>query len=265
MHKAIVIASSLIISMMPTISIANQPFSGAYIGIDGGPAWASSNYQTNPNCPPTSFAVFCESQALSNANGGAVANSGTGHINLTRSNFDVHAGYNWLMRNFVVGGEAELGSLNLNKTVTTTGIFPVPFLGNAYTLNNSISASWLGALRLRAGAIIREHFLIYAAGGFAFTNFKYTSSYNDNAIGFGFPGGNGTGSSSGRNQGWTLGAGGEWQFNDHYSIQIEYLYIKFKYLNADVPLSNTPAFQQTMQTKANLRTEIARIGLNYKF
>lgn len=265
MHKAIIIASGLILSAMSTISNASVPFAGTYIGVDGGPAWDSSSYNTNPNCPLTASAVFCNSADVSSSNGVAVRNSGTGDFDVTRANFDAHAGYNWLIRNFVIGGEAEFGSLNLGKSVTTNGIFPFPFLGNAYTLNNSISTSWLSTLRVRAGAVVREHFLIYAAGGLALTNFKLSSSYNDNAVGFGFPGGSGSGSTSNISSGWTLGAGGEWQFNDMYSLQLEYLYVKFNSQNVNVPLTNTPAYKQTMHVNADLSTQIARIGLNYKF
>ncbi len=119
--------------------------------------------------------MFCDSTAASSANGSAVGNSGTGQLNLTRANLDAHVGHNWIVRNFIIGAEAEFGSLNLGETVIANGIFPVPFLGDAYTVNSSISTSWLGTLRLRAGSVIREHYLIYAAGGLAFTDFKLSS------------------------------------------------------------------------------------------
>ncbi len=265
MHKAIRIVSGFILSISPAILNAAPSFAGTYIGADVGSAWASSSYHTNPNCPPSTFSVFCDSTAGSIVNGTAVGNSGTGQLNLTRANLDAHVGHNWVVRNFIIGAEAEFGSLNLSKTVIANGIFPFPFLGNAYTVNNSISTSWLGTLRLRVGTVIKEHYLIYAAGGLAFTDFKLSSGYNDNAVGFGFPGGSGYNSKSRISSGWTLGAGGEWQFADNYSAEIEYLYVKFNQLNLNVPLSNTPAYTQTMKVNADLSTQIARIGFNYKF
>lgn len=265
MHKAIRIVSGFILSVLPVISNAATPLTGTYVGVDAGPAWASSSYHTNSNCLPTTFAVFCDSTATSSANGPAVSNSGSGQLNLTRANFDAHVGHNWAVRNFIIGTEAEFGSLNLSKTVVANGIFPVPFLGNAYTLNDSISTSWLGTLRLRAGTVIKEHYLFYAAGGLAFTDFKLSSGYSDNAVGFGFPGGSGYNSKSRFSTGWTLGAGGEWQFTDKYSVELEYLYVKFNQLDLNVPLSNTPAYTQTMKVNANLSTQIVRLGVNYNF
>lgn len=265
MHKAIRLVSGLILSISSAISNAATPFTGTYVGVDVGPAWASSSYHTNPNCPSTTFSVFCDSAALSRANGPVVANSGSGDLSVTRANLDAHLGRNWQVRNFIIGAEAEFGSLNLAKTVLANGTFPVPFLGNAYAVNNSISTSWLGTLRLRAGTVIKEHYLIYAAGGLAFTDFKVSSGYSDNAIGFGFPGGSGYNSKSKFSTGWTLGAGGEWQFSENYSAEFEYLYVKFSQLNLNLPLSNTPAYTQTMNVNANLSTQIVRLGLNYKF
>lgn len=273
MHKTaniVAITTGLIIGMLPVLANAKSvtpPFSGVYVGIDTGAAWASSNYKTDSGCPPDGVnAVFCNaSPAASSVNGTAVQNSGTGSFNLTRLNYDVHVGRNWNINNFVLGGEAEAGGVNISDSMTTTALFPSPFLGTSYTVRDSVSAHWLGTLRARTGFVVRDQFLLYATGGLAFTDMKVTSIYNDNAIDDTFPGGTGDAANSSFRTGWVIGAGGEWQVSEAYTIKLEYLFVKFASMNLAVPLSNTEDYTQTMNFNANLQTQILRVGFNYNF
>ncbi len=268
--KVLTISASLLMTVLPALAHANNsalPFSGTYVGVDGGPAWASSNYQTSSNCvTSTANGVFCvKSPDPTVANGIVVANSGTGEFNLKRFNYDVHVGHAWNIKNLIIGGEAEVGGLNAAKSAAANGVFPVPFLGTRYSVYDSISTNWLATLRARVGVVFKQQYLVYATGGPAFTDFRMHSSYRDNAAGFSFPGGSGSAAKSIFRTGWTVGAGGELQLNDAYSIKLEYLFVRFNYMNLPVPLRNTPAFTQSMLTKANFKTDILRIGLNYRF
>ena len=260
----------LVASLLPMVLHAQAggaPFAGTYAGIDAGPAWASSSYQTNSGCVPLAAGgVFCiVSPDPSASNGVAVANSGSGNFNIKRLNYDAHVGHDWNIKNYIVGGEAEFGGMNISQSMTSNGLFPFPFLGTTYSVYDAISTSWLATLRARAGVVVKQQFLLYATGGLAFTDLKLSSGYNDNAVAPGFPGGSGSASKSNFKTGWTLGGGGEWQLSDAYSLRLEYLYVKFGSINLAVPLSNTSAFTQTMQTSADLKNQILRIGLNYRF
>jgi outer membrane immunogenic protein len=128
-----------------------------------------------------------------------------------------------------------------------------------------MSTDWLATIRGRLGVTVKPELLLYATGGVAFTDFKFSSSYGDNAVGFGFPGGTGFGSKSGVRTGWALGGGGEWLLDGGWSIKAEYLYVDFGSETVAVPTSNTPAFAQVIQVDADLNAQLARVGLNYRY
>jgi outer membrane immunogenic protein len=177
----------------------------------------------------------------------------------------VQAGYN-LQRGFMVfGAEADFGAFKLAETTIATGLFPYPFLGNQYTLTEAMKAEWLATVRARLGFSVLQHVLLYATGGVAFSEFKFSSSYSDNAIGFGFPGGTGFGDKSETRTGWTAGGGVEWLLDRNWSMRAEYLYVDLGSMLVLVPTSNTAAFSQTMQVNADLTAQIARLGLNLRF
>ena len=249
----------------PTVVVAERPvFAGGYIGANAGAAWGSSSYSTDPGCGDSTFAVFCDASSASVVNGPPVANSGTGKLSSSGFTGGVQGGYNWQVGNIVFGGEGDFGAFNLGKSVSRSGTFPFPFLGNAYTLNDSMSTDWLVTLRGRLGYTVMPQLLLYATAGIALTDFKFSSSYADNAIDSTFPGGTGSQSVSNVRTGWTIGGGGEWAVDSRWSIKAEYLYMDFGSTNFTVPLSNTEDYRQTMGIDADLTAQVARVGVNYR-
>ena len=254
----------------PVVSMAIAPafnFNGSYLGGDIGAAWGISNYQTNPGCGAIGVdAVFCNVRPAPSAlNGSAVSASGTGRTVANGITGGVQVGHNWQKNKVIFGGEADFGALSLNKPVHVNGVFPTAFLGTRYSLTESISTNWLATVRGRIGLTIHPQLLLYATSGVAFTNYKVSSSYSDNAVNVDFPGGSGSGTRSSNRTGWTAGGGGEWLLMKHFSIKAEYLYAAFNSMNVLVPVSNTPLFTQTIGMKANLSTNIVRFGVNYQF
>ncbi len=238
---------------------------GSYVGLNAGAALGFSNYSTDPGCLPTASVTFCDSSSASVANGPAVANSGTGELSSTGVTGGIQGGYNWQHGNFVFGGEGDFGAFDLSESASRNGAFPVTFLGDSYSLRESMSTDWLATLRGRLGVLVAPQILLYGTAGVALTDFKFSSSYSDNAIGFGFPGGTGSGSTSGVRIGWTAGGGGEWFLRGGWSVKAEYLYVDFGSVSIAVPTSNTSAFAQTMYVDADLSASLARLGLNYRF
>jgi outer membrane immunogenic protein len=270
--KAIVAAAiGAALFLAPTLGHANEPratFGGAYIGLNAGAAWGSAHYETDPGClAPGLDAVFCNSSPDPSAvNGTAVASSGTGKLAPSGFTGGVQGGYNWKMGSTIVGGEADFAAFDLSQSATINGVFPQTFLGTAYALDESMSTDWIATIRGRLGIAVTPQLLLYATGGVAFTDFKFSSGYSDNAVDATFPGGSGSGSKSGVRAGWTLGGGGEWMLLDgRWSIKAEYLYVDFGSEKIAVPVSNTAAFRQTMEVDAALTAQIARAGLNYRF
>ena len=242
-------------------------FQGGYVGINAGGVWGSSSFATNPNCPDISVdAVFCNAAPdASAANGAAVAAAGAGTLSQSGFTGGVQAGYDWQADTLVVGAEADLGAFDLGRSATGSGGFPDPFLGTSFVLTERMSTEWLATIRARVGYTPMPQLLLYATGGIAFTDFRFTSSYADNAIDATFPGGTGFGSRSGVSTGWTVGGGGEWMLDGCWSIKAEYLYVDFGSERIAVPTSNTPTFAQTMFVDADLTAQLARAGLNYRY
>lgn len=252
----------------PALSTATPvTFNGFYLGGNFGAAKGVSNYETSPGCvPSTEGGVFCNtSPAPSVINGAAVSSTGSGKMVSREVTGGIQAGYNWQRDSFIFGGEADFNTLKLNKTFRADGVFPFAFLGTRYTLTESISSDWLVTVRGRLGFTLYPQLLLYATGGGAFTQYTFASSYRDNAVDLGFPGGSGYGNNTSSKTGWTVGGGGEWRLTEHLSVKAEYLYVDFGSMNVWVPLSNTSAFRQTMLVKNDFNTNIVRFGLNYQF
>jgi outer membrane immunogenic protein len=243
------------------------PFSGAYIGLNAGAGWGSTQYATDPGCPPDpASATFCNAAPDPSAvNGTAVSASGTGTLSATGFTGGVQGGYNWQSGAIVYGAEADFGALDLSQSTIANGTFPFAFAATTYALTESWSTDWLATIRGRLGFTPTTKLLIYATGGIALSDFKFSSSYADNAIGGGLPGGSGFGNSSGVRTGWALGGGGEWLLDGPWSIKAEYLYVGFPSRDVDVPTSNTAFFTQTIMVDPNLMTQLARVGLNYRY
>ena len=194
-----------------------------------------------------------------------MAASGTGRLASTGFTGGAQAGYNWQAGHIVYGGEADFGAFDLGDSIAPTGVFPFAFLGTTYALTERMSTEWLATLRARLGFTVMPALLLYATGGIAFTDFKFSSSYADNAVDATFPGGTGFGSKSRVQTGWTIGGGGEWLLDGCWSVKAEYLYVDFGSMGVAVPTSNTAAFTQTMHVNADLNASLARVGLNFKY
>lgn len=240
-------------------------WTGFYIGANVGGAWGSSNFSTNVNCPPPAAqAVFCN-QGATSSNGVAVAAAGTGRLNQAGLTGGLQAGHNWQSGSVVWGAEADFNFLDLKKSVTTGGAFPATFLGDRFALTEEARTNWFATVRARAGVTIVPPVLLYGTGGLAITEFKFTTTYSDNARDSTFPGGTGSASLSGVQLGWTAGGGLEWMLHGNWTFKAEYLYLAFASRSFAVPLTNTSAYSQTMFVDADFSAHVARVGFNYKF
>lgn len=103
--------------------------------------------------------------------------------------------------------------------------------------------TWFGTARGRIG-YAWDRFLPYLTGGAAFGNIKATPN---------------TGGSVNKTKlGWTVGAGVEWAFSGAWSAKVEYLY-------ADLGKITCEASVCGVDTDVSYKTNIARIGVNYRF
>jgi len=153
----------------------------------------------------------------------------------------VQAGYNYQISNFVVGAEGDLDWSSAKGS--DGGLFGT-------TVTHSANLPFYGDLRARAG-IAFDRFLPYVTGGVVFADLHNNSGSGE----FTPP------IALGRSEatGWTIGGGGEYAIDNHWSVKAEYLFMQFpgetqSYVNG---AAYTFKFKDSAQ--------VARAGLNYRF
>ena len=102
---------------------------------------------------------------------------------------------------------------------------------------------WFATVRGRVG-YAWDRLLPYVTGGIAFGGIKVTP--------------NGGTEVSDTNFGWTAGVGVEYAFNRAWSGKLEYLY-------ADLGSVDCPASNCGVDTNVDFKTNIVRVGVNYRF
>ncbi|WP_202322188.1 outer membrane protein [Mesorhizobium sp. 113-3-9] len=150
----------------------------------------------------------------------------------------VQVGYNYQINSLVLGVEADIAGSDIKGH---SGEINVGVRGDTY----DTKVDWFGTLRARAGYAF-DSTLIYGTGGLAY------GSVENRYLG----GPLNSFSEKGTKTGWTLGAGLEQAFTDHWSANVEYLYVDLRDQTIDYGGSNTE-FDNKFST--------VKIGMNYKF
>jgi outer membrane immunogenic protein len=179
-------------------------WTGFYIGADLGGVWAQGTATTS--LPP----------AMLKLNGDSIMGGG-------------FVGYNRQYGNFVIGLEGDVQGLGVDARSATLTL-------------QRVQQSLLASINGRLGYAF-DRFLVYAIGGVAFSDTKFTSW--------------GT-SYSHENVGYDIGGGLEYAFTPNWTVRAEYRYYDFGKTtrNVVITLFNI-GFQKTDNT--------FRVGLAYKF
>jgi outer membrane immunogenic protein len=138
-------------------------------------------------------------------------------------------GRNWQVDNLVFGLDSSFNYIGLDEE---------PF-GNVF-----VEANFLGLSRAKVGFAF-DHTMIYAAGGLATTIFEVEdtgSSTDDDDWAFG----------------WTVGAGVEHKFSDHWSARVEYAYFNIESDDMELGAPASPI-------ELELEGHIVRGGVAYHF
>jgi outer membrane immunogenic protein len=280
--KKFVIAGAAIASMLatnafaadlpvkaPPIVVPVWNWTGFYVGVNGGYSWGRSNTTTVPFTgifPTLGFGPFRQ-----DVNGGL----GGGQI-----------GYNWQVDpKWLVGLEADIQgtgeksdrSLTLASARYGSNGAGIPVaLGADFnsiaTLTEALSYNlqWFATFRGRVGLLATPQTLLYATGGLAVGEFKYSAATNlgiqvfgpglagviPTGVAFTLPVGPAASSSDTR-AGWTVGAGIEHKFTPNWSAKLEYLYMDFG--------SKTYFSGTANQSEVSFHDQIFRAGINYEF
>lgn len=239
----------------PVIVNSSYNWTGFYVGLNAGGAWSWSDAATTT--------IFSSPGYFATTSPGAIAIAGAQRPNGSGFTGGLTAGYNWQASNIVFGIESDFNYLGLKGSSTGSGIYPCcdP---TGFTVNTSVSTDWLITLRPRVG-IAANNWLFYATGGLAVANVKSSFSFTDT-----FSNATESASISQTRTGWTVGGGGEYALMNGWSVKAEYLYVDLgrestTSTNLISDNGTIPRPTNVFTHSVDLRSNIVRVGLNYKF
>jgi outer membrane immunogenic protein len=242
-------------------------WTGFYIGANVGGAWANSD--------PHTSTVFGDTGYFSPSSVPAVNSTGIQSLHPSGFTGGIQAGYNWQLNSFLLGLEGDFEALSLRGSTSKSGVYPC-CAPSSFVVSSSVSTDWLATIRGRAG-FVAGNWLFYGTAGVAFSDVKASWGFSDDCgtqascSGPGAPNGAESAAVSSTRTGWTAGAGVEAKLSDHWTWKAEYLYVDLGSVSATgfITPSTLAFFNQTASNpfshSVDLKANIGRIGLNYKF
>ena len=231
-------------------------WTGFYIGIGGGTAWGTKEYDWNIGS--TIASVLNQVGAPGAIPPLGLHSQGTHSIN--GGFFGGQVGYDWQVGWAVLGIQADAHWADLNGSGSCS----------ALNFNCNAHVDSFGSVTARVGGTI-DRALLYAKGGWAWEN----SSSDINILGLGATNVGGVNlnlasSISENRSGWTWGAGVEYAFDRHWSGFLEYDYYNFDtetqnyLLSISVPAVGANLFVP-IATDLTEQFHVIKAGLNYRF
>lgn len=228
------------LTLLDIASAEAQNWSGPYVGVHAGHRWADSSFSApafalvDPFGPDAQVPARSESY---NTDGGIVG---------------MHAGYNiQLQGGLLIGFEGDL-TYGRGKDIKSSRIIGAD---GVVTRTSTLKMGSQGTLRARLG-VTTGPALFYATGGAAFADIDWTETMATTTGEF-LAQPLSVGKSNIRT-GWTVGGGGEWLLDQHYTFRMEYLYENFG--SFTVPLAGTSKLG-TLDTEAHK----VRAGISFRF
>lgn len=190
-----------------------KSWSGFHAGVNIGAVSNSSNAQTST--------VFSNTGYFASTSVTAIAAAGNQNPAVSRFVGGGLVGYDFQFSRFVVGGEADFGSMSFSQSATATATYPC-CAPTSFTITQSVSADWLTTQRGRLGYAPSDKFLLYGSGGVGETNFQYTSVFTDT-----YASALETASVSQTKAGWVGGGGVDIALSRRFFLSIEYFHANF--------------------------------------
>ncbi len=149
-----------------------------------------------------------------------------------------------------LGADASFPNLFANGSPVGSGIV---------TFNRDLN--WLASVRGRVGWIAAPNWLLYATGGVAFANVKYSglNAYLGGCPNCGFA------SLSDTKTGFTVGGGVEYAWTANWILRAEYLYYQFDGDAFTAPFQSAPSVTAVQFNFGTLDVNTFRVGVSYKF
>ena len=230
-------------------------FNGFYVGVNAGGASGTSDVTTTTIFSPTGY--------FASTSPGAIAIAGKNQLNPSSFTAGGQIGYNFQTGHLVIGGEADMGHMQLSELRSKSGIYPC-CVTTGFTVAQSISTHYLLTIRPRVGVAFGR-VLFYGTGGVAVTNAEYKELFTDTFA---------TARESARVRGdrssWIAGGGVEFRVMHHWSVKGEFLHADFN--NFRTTSTNMTAFTPPIPFPSNiwshnstLTANIGRMGINFRF
>jgi outer membrane immunogenic protein len=252
----------LIALTAPAFAGGRYDWTGFYAGANAGWAGGKSDAATTTGCPTTAPPGWVCATTIpgSLANLPVLDAAGSGTLHSDGFTGGIEAGANAQSGNVVYGIELDYGALNLGSSRTAQASLPFGRFRGPVTIGSSFDTDWLFTARGRLGWAF-QNVLIYATGGLAVTRLKIGNSYSD--VTSGFEGD----SRSEVKTGWTVGGGGEYAIDKHWSLKAEYLYVDFSDVNltGNIHSTGTAGIANPLSISEDLKANIVRAGVNYRF
>jgi outer membrane immunogenic protein len=286
MYKVFVACLAFAGLLAGPVSAAERNWSGFYVGGNAGYAWGHmDNTTTIADGPDFLNCHFC---AFPFGGNDPIIAQNEGARKRTPEGFTggVQFGYNWQSSHWVYGVEVDFAAFQQRQTQTHSFVLPnntalVPgvcgpipgaiCVGNYAT---SVQTDWLLTVRPKIGFAWDQN-LVYATGGLALTELRFSQTYTDNLSYPLVPGTTGAGgavsmSASGTKVGFAVGGGFERAIADHWSFKLDYLYTQFGGLSASGRLTDglTGAFGTFVDFSSDtghFSSHVLRVGVNYLF
>lgn len=228
-------------------------WTGFYVGGNVGGQWGSADPRTTTLFPVASY--FADSSVS------AIAAVGAQHVNSASVTGGFTAGYDWQVNNAVFGLEGDINYFGFKGSASGSALYPC-CAPTSFSINSQVSSDWLATIRGRIGFLATPSWLIYATGGAAIADVKGNFSFTDT-----FAAATESGAIRDTRIGWTAGVGGEYAVGNGWSLKAEYLYVDLG--RASMTSNNLfvggPLPAQTFTHSFDIKSNIVRVGVNYKF
>ena len=246
------------------------PWTGFYVGINGGFAWGNSSVTFSAN-DPAALAGTC-------GGGGSPKGQCINGVNFHRDGGVAGGqfGFNWQFNShWLVGVEADYQWSNLDGSANSSFR-----LGNVGATNMvaSQTVESFGTVRARAGALLAPPLLLYGTGGLAFgqvhenLSVPAVATKGLSASGFSYACTAGaacfTGAASQTLFGWSAGAGAEYAVTSNLIFRTELLYVHLGAPTVTATATAVAAGTAPASIAAAFSPvyfAVVRGGLNYKF
>lgn len=228
------------------VAAAEGGWGGYYVGLNAGQG--SSETDTTRTIGGTGYFAATSITAIEAASAKALDEDGLAG--------GAQVGVNWpLSEHFLVGFEADAQGFGNDASASATVTYPCcgP---STFTTTNSLEQTWFATARLRVG-LAAKWFMIYATGGYAGADMKFTQSFSDTFSPIPLQ----TIENSEFRSGYSLGGGIEVMIESGASIKVEYLHLDLGEITASGPIA---VATRISDGRAEVSDQVVRVGFNFQ-